>query len=1033
MIKEKFTDLFIKRPVLATVISLLIFCIGLRAIFSLPVQQYPTIENTLITISTAYPGAPASLVEGFITSPIEKEIASADGIDYVTSSSQDGVSVISAYIRLNFNPDTAFTDISSKVSYVRNLLPEAAEDPLIVKKTGQSSSLMYLGFSSKSMSSEQITDYLSRVVQPKLETVPGVAEAAILGARTYAMRIWLNPDKMAAFGLSPNDVTAALQANNFQASAGALKNYYITAPIRVDTDLQTEKEFKALVVKESNGQLVRLEDIARVELGAEDYDSAVIFSGKKAVFMGISQTPSANPLTVISGVKKVFPEVQAAFPPSLTGRISFDTTVFIRASIQEVIQTILEATLIVIGVIFLFLGSLRTVLIPIITIPLSLVGVFGMMICLGYSINLLTLLALVLAIGLVVDDAIVVLENIYRHIEEGQTPLNAALAGAREIATPIITMTITLAAVYAPIGLMSGITGALFKEFAFTLASAVVISGVIALTLSPMMCAKLLKKDIGDQPLVKKIDALFNQLKVKYQRGLSIVLSMPTLVVTLAFVILSSCYFLLITSRSEMAPTEDQGIIFVMGKGPETATFNYLAQYADELNGIYKSFPSMQDYFMIMGYPSPSSFFSGFVMKPWGDRKESQSEVNAALQTKLNQVPGLRIQAVPLPSLPVGGKGLPIDFQITTISDFTALIKVTDAIVKEAKASGLFMFVNSTLSYDKTQLNVLLNRSKAAQMGIQMREVGTALGGLLSGAHVNYFSMEGRSYEVIPELADRFKDNPADLNAIHLRTASGEMIPLSTLATLVYRNQPNDLTHFQQLNAAAIEAMMAPGITMGQGLDYLEKTAKRLLPTGFMYDFGGESRQFKQEGNALLYTFFFSIIIIFLVLAAQFESFRDPLVIMLTVPMAICGALLPINWGLATLNIYTEIGLITLIGLITKHGILMVDFANHLRLENPALTLAEAIKEASAVRLRPILMTTLSMIFGVIPLLVAHGAGASSRFAIGLVIASGMTIGTLFTLYILPTIYTLRSRHIVLFLLSVATFILLVSQLIRLF
>ena len=1016
---RKFTDIFIKRPVLATVISLLIFTVGLRAIFDLPVRQFPKVENTLITITTAYPGASSQLMEGFITTPIEKEVASAGGIDYMTSESTDDISTIKAYIKLNFNPDIAFTNIMSKVAEVKNKLPRESEDPVIQKQTGQTTALMYLGFNSKVMTGEQITDYISRVIQPKLETVSGVSEAEILGGSSFAMRIWLNPKRMAALGVGANDVVSALKNNNFQAAAGETKGKYISISVNADTDVQNAKGFENIVVKESKGTLVRLRDVAKAELGSKTYNSSVTFNGEKAVFLGIKASPTANPLTVITDVKSILPSIEEAFPPSLHAKIVYDATKYIRSSIDEVLKTILEATIIVILVIYLALGSFRTVTVPIVTIPLSLIGVFGFMIALGYSINLLTLLSLVLAIGLVVDDAIVVVENIYRHIEEGMGSFDAAILGAREIATPIISMTITLAAVYAPIGFMQGLTGALFKEFAFTLASAVILSGIIALTLSPMMCSKLLSADIGRNKFVHFIDMNFNTLKEFYQRVLTGVLDYRPAILFFAFVVLISCLFLFVTSKSEMAPTEDQGVLFVAATGPQDANLNYMESFTDQFNKVYQSIPAREDYFVVNGISTVNKVISGFIMKPWDERKETQSQANVALQQKFNKIAGLQIQAFPLPPLPVGGGSLPIDFAITTTRPFSDIYPVMEKIVQDARKSGLFMYVSGSLKFNKPEIEIKINRSKAAQMGLSMDKIAGVLAASLGGNYINRFNLQGRSYEVIPQLQQRFRYNPVQLNQLYLKASGGKMVPLSTFAEINHKIEPNSLSHFQQLNSATIQGLMSSGYTMPQGLQYLRGQAKKYFSTGMTYNYGGQSRQFIQEGTALLYTFLFSIIIIFLVLAAQFESFRDPLVIMTSVPMAICGALLPINWGLATINIYTEIGLITLIGLITKHGILMVDFANKLRLKDATLSLREAIQQAAGIRLRPVLMTTAAMILGVVPLLLATGAGAHSRFDIGLVISFGMFIGTLFTLFVVPTMYTLKAKKLLLFIISV--------------
>jgi len=1016
--RAKFTDIFIKRPVLATVISLLIFVVGLRAIFDLNVRQYPKVENTVITVTTSYPGASANLMEGFITSPIEKSIASAEGIDYMTSSSIKGTSTITAYIKLNFDPNTAFTDVMAKVAQVKNVLPKQAQQPVIVKSTGQTTALMYIGFNSKTMSPGQITDYLSRVVQPNIETVNGVASADILGGQPFAMRIWLNPIRMAALGVSATDINNALLRNNFQAAAGNLKGRYLEVPINATTSLVSSEGFSKMVIKHGKkGQLVRLQDVAKVELGAESYDSSVYFNGEKAVFMGIQPTPSANPLSMIAEIKNMLPGISANFPPGLHEKVVYDATSYIKASIYEVIRTIIEAALIVIVVIFLFLGSLRTIVIPIVTIPLSLVGVCGFMLTLGYSLNLLTLLSMVLAIGMVVDDAIVVVENCYRHIEEGLSKFDAAMQGAREIATPVISMTITLAAVYAPIGFMGGLTGALFREFAFTLAAAVIISGIIALTLSPMMCSKVLNANIGQQKMVQFVDRQFFRLKSFYERRLMSLLNFRPVMILFAFVVLLSCFFLFVTSKSELAPTEDQGVVFAMATGPKYANIDYMQRFTHTFNGIYHGVKSLNDYFIVNGMNAINNVITAVILKPWDQRKQSQAQVLQYLQQRFNQVSGLQIQSFPLPSLPNNGGTFPIDFVLQSTQPFTSIFPVLQQLETDAKNSGLFMFINGTLRFNKPQVDVVIDRNKAGQMGINMQDIAQALATAFGENYVNYFNMSGRSYKVIPEVQRRFRWVQNDINNIYIPTQTSGLVPLSTIVKLKQVVEPNALTHFQQLNSANLQGVMVPGHTINEGLRFLVEDAKKIFPQGMSYAYSGLSRQFEQEGSSLIYTFFFSIIIIFLVLAAQFESFRDPLVIMLSVPMAICGAMLPINWGFATVNIYTQIGLITLIGLISKHGILMVDFANHLQL-NENRKPHDAIIEAAAIRLRPILMTTAAMVLGVVPLLVATGAGAVSRFDIGLVIACGMTIGTLFTLFVVPTMYLLKPRHIILFLLA---------------
>ncbi|KTC88460.1 efflux RND transporter permease subunit [Legionella cincinnatiensis] len=997
----KFTDLFIKRPVLAMVISLLIFLFGINAIYNMQIRQYPRMDNTVITIMTGYPGADADLIAGFITSPIEKAVASAEGIDYMTSSSTQGLSTITLNIKLNFDPQIAFTDVMSKVQQTINQLPKESQQPVILKTSDASTALMYISLDSTQMTPQQITDYATRVVQPQLQTVDGVAKADILGGSTYSMRIFLDPKKMAALGVAPSDVSAVLAKNNFLTAAGNTKGEYVALSITAKTDLNSATQFSNLIVKSDKGSIVRLRDIGTIELGSQSYDSSVTFNGKKAVFISITPTPTANPLTVISAVRKMLPSVIKEFPPSLTGTIVYDATAFIRASLDEVTHTIIEAALIVIVVIFLFLGSIRSVFIPIVTIPLSLVGVCTLMLILGYSINLLTLLAFVLAIGLVVDDAIVVVENVHRHIEEGKTPFDAAMIGAREIATPVIAMTITLAAVYAPIGFMGGLTGALFKEFAFTLASAVIISGIIALTLSPMMCSKVLSKDITSGKFVHFLDNFFNKLKSKYQKALHSLLDTRVIMLYFAAVVILMLPYLYTHTAAETAPDEDQGFFFVMAMIPQYATLNYIEAFTKPFDEIYKSFPEAENYFTV----NNNQPISGMVLKPWNERQKSQFALKQPLQDKLSNVAGLNAFAIVPPPLPGGGGGTPVQFVIKTTNDFQSLLDVSNKLTEKAKKSGLFIYVDNSLKFNQPQIVMNINRSKASEMGLDMQAVGSSLTSALSGNYVNYFNLEGRSYQVIPQLSRSFRMSPEELGQIYVRTINGTMVPLSTVVTLVEKTVPNAASHFQQMNSATIQAVMMPGKTLGEGLQFLQKEADQVLPKGFSYDYGGESRQFMQEGNALLFAFVFAIIIIFLVLSAQYESFRDPLIVLISVPMSICGALIPLNLGLASINIYTQVGLITLIGLISKHGILIVDFANQLQREKN-LDKRAAVEEAAGIRLRPILMTTAAMVFGVLPLLIASGAGAVSRFDIGLVIATGLLIGTGFTLFVVPTLYT---------------------------
>lgn len=1001
----QFTDLYIKRPVLASVVSLLILLFGLNSLLKMPIRQFPRMDNTVITVTTSYPGADANLIAGFITTPLESAVASAEGVDYMTSSSTLGMSTITLNIKLGFDPQIAFTDVMSKVQQTLNQLPPESQQPVIIKSSDTSTDLLYISLDSEHMTPQQITDYATRVVKPQLETVEGVAQAEILGGQQYAMRIFMDPVKMAAFHVTPAEIARVLSNNNFLTAAGQTKAEFIALSVRADTDLNNAEEFARLIVRSENHTIIRLQDVARVELGSQNYNTSVSFDGKKAVFIGIKPTPIANPLTVIKDVRKAFENLVPQLPSSLRGLVVYDATDFIRASIKEVMHTIVEAALIVIIVIFLFLGSIRSVLIPVVTIPLSLVGVCSLMMFLGYSINLLTLLAFVLAIGLVVDDAIVVVENVHRHIEEGLTPLNAALKGAREIATPVISMTLTLAAVYAPIGFMEGLTGALFKEFAFTLASAVIISGIVALTLSPMMCSKLLTSEMHTNTFTQKIDSFFNALKMNYRAYLTRVLEARKLVLLFSAVVLLMLPFLYFNTATETAPEEDQGFFYVVGQVPQYATLNYTETYTKPFDSIYRSFPEAEHFFTI----NADTPISGLVLKPWAER-QAQFKLKAALQNKLDGIPGLKAFAVIPPPLP-GGGGTPIQFVIKTTNDFQSLLDVSNQLYEKARHSGLFIYIDNSLKFNRPEIELQIDRAKAADLGLDMREVGSSLTAALSGGYINFFNLSGRSYQVIPQLARLYRLTKDDLGQIYIRTRQGNMASLATIITPVQHVRANAISHFQQLNAATIQAVMVPGITLGQGLAYLEKAAQETLPKGFTYDYGGQSRQHVQEGNALIVAFFFSIIIIFLVLAAQYESYRDPLIILISVPMSICGALIPLNLGLASINIYTQVGLITLIGLISKHGILIVDFANHLQREKN-LDRREAVEEAASIRLRPILMTTAAMVFGVIPLLIASGAGAVSRFDIGLVIASGLLIGTCFTLFVVPTIYTyLASDH----------------------
>jgi multidrug efflux pump len=1005
---KKFTDIFIDRPVLAVVVSLVILVLGLRSVGLLPVLQYPYTQNAVVTVTTAYPGADANLVASFITTPLENAIAQANGIDYMTSSSVQGVSTITANLRLNYDPDKALTEINTKVNSVLNQLPPAAQKPVLTVSIGQTIDAMYIGFYSDVLKPNQITDYLIRSVQPKLQAIDGVQTAELLGAKNFALRAWLNPEKLAAYGLTAADVYTALAANNYLAATGNAKGQMVQINLSANTDLKSLAGFKDMVVKSVNGQVVRLDDVANVTLGSDDYDSSVAFDGKTSVYIGIQVAPGANLLDVIARVRKAFPEIQSQLPAGLSGTIVYDSTKFVTSSIDEVVKTLIEAILIVTAVVFIFLGSLRSVIIPLVAIPLSIVGTFTVMLALGYSINLLTLLAIVLAIGLVVDDAIIVVENVSRHLEEGMTRFDASVRAARELANPIIAMTIVLVAVYVPIGFMGGLTGALFTEFAFTLVGTVVMSAIIALTLSPMMCSHLLKapdpqSHSWQDRLVLFLDRSFDRLHKRYERTLHGTLNFLPVTAVMAVIILGSIYYLYSTSMSELAPQEDQGVLISISFNNPTATLDQRQLYAKQVYDVFKTFPETDHVFQLN---TPSQVIGGMVLKPWDERTKTASEMQPVLQQKLNHIAGSQIAVFQPPPLP-GARGLPVQFVLTTTEPFNKLYDVSQKFLQAALKSGQFIFLQSDLRVDLPQTRINIDRNMAAQLGLTMQDIGSALSAMLGGGYVNFFELDGRSYKVIPQVEQRFRLNAAQLKSYYVRTSSGAMVPLSTVVHLTTTVQPETINHFQQLNSATIQGVPMPFVAQGEALDGLKKLAQETLPAGYGFDYAGPSRQFEQESGGLVLTFAFALIIIFLALAAQFESFRDPVIILVSVPMAISGALLFINLGIghATLNIYTEVGLVTLIGLISKHGILIVEFANNLQREGRSKR--EAIEHAAGMRLRPILMTTFAMVLGVMPLITASGAGAVSRFNMGLVIATGLSIGTLFTLFVVPAMYVM--------------------------
>ncbi len=995
----KLTDLFIRRPVLSVVISLFILVLGIRAIFSLSITQYPQTESANIIISTTYYGADAATVAGFITQPLEAAIAQAQGIEYLASSSATGSSTITATLRLNYDSNRALTEISAKVNSVRNQLPPQSQQPVVSIDVGDTTAAMYIGFFTDTLPPNGVTDYLIRVVQPKLDSIPGVQSADVQGARVYALRAWLDPERMAARNVAASDVYTALAANNYLTAVGSTKGQMVSVDLTADTDLHSLDGFRQLIVRQQNNTVVRLEDVATVELGSEDYDSGVTWNGSHSVFLAIQNAPKANVLQVAQAVRDALPALQQQLPSGMRAQVVYDTTMFVRSAIREVIKTLVEALLIVTVVIFLFLGSVRATAVPMVAMPLSLVGTFFMMLALGYSINLLTLLALVLAIGLVVDDAIIVVENFDRHLKKGESPLDSALFAARELGGPILAMTAVLVAAYLPIGFQGGLTGALFTQFAFTLAAAVTVSAVIALTLSPMLCSKLFRANQEDSRFVKLLDRNFGRVRRVYQRILAEWLMTWQVLVVLGAAVLCLTIYLFATADSELAPSEDQGVVVAQIKGAPNATFQQMELYSKQMYDVSTQVP---EYLGVFQRTSGNTGFGGVLFKPWGDRKRNATQLQQILQESWNHIAGAQIAAFQLPALP-GSSGLPVQFVITTTDPLENLYEVTQNLVSRAKASGMFFFIDSDMKIDKPQATLQVDRELVGDMGLTQQDVGASLGAALGGGYVNYFSIAGRSYKVIPQVLQKDRLNPSQVLDYYVHGGDGSLIKAGTVASIVTSTVPESINHFQQLNAATLSG--APGVSQATALKFLRDTLKEIAPAGYSADYSGQSRQFMLGSGSFMVTLLFALIIVYLALAALFESFRDPVVILVSVPMALFGAMLFINGGASTLNIYTQVGLVTLLGLISKHGILIVQFANDLQREGH--TKMQAIVEAAAVRLRPILMTTAAMVTGVLPLVIASGAGAAGRRSMGIVLFTGLSIGTLFTLFVVPAMYIL--------------------------
>ncbi|MBW8184607.1 multidrug efflux RND transporter permease subunit [Shewanella nanhaiensis] len=1011
----RFTDIFIRRPVLAASISFLLLLLGFNSMSSMQVREYPEMTNTVVTVSTSYYGADANLIQGFITQPLEQALAQADNVDFMTSDSSLGTSKITVYMKLNTDPNGALADILAKVNSVRSQLPKEAEDSTVDMSTGSQTSVLYISFYSDQINSSQITDYLERVVKPQLFTINGVAKVNLYGGIKYAMRIWLDPARMGAFNLSSSEVMQVLQANNYQSAVGQANGTFTLFNGTADTQVATVEELKKLVIASKDGLVVRLGDIAEVSLDKSHDVYRALADGQEAVVVGLDVTPTANPLIVAEDARELMPDIQRNLPVSMKARILYDSSLAIDESISEVIKTIGEAALIVIVVITLFLGSLRAVIIPIVTIPLSLIGVAVIMQMFGFTLNLMTLLAMVLAIGLVVDDAIVVVENVDRHIKLGETPFRAAIIGTREIAVPVISMTITLAAVYAPIALMGGITGSLFKEFALTLAGAVFISGIVALTLSPMMCSKILKPHSTPNRFEQGVERFLEGMTNRYQSMLNAVMERRPVVIAFAFIVFATLPVLFSFIPSELAPNEDKSVVMMMGTAPSTANLDYIQSNMTLVTDIIKSHPESDASLAFVGIPSSNQAFGIAPLVPWSERDKSQKEMQKILGDEVKQIPGMAVTTFQMPELPGASGGLPIQFVITTSNSFESLFQIGSSVLEKVQNSPLFVYSEINLKFDSGTMKIHIKRDLAGSYGITMQDIGVTLTTMMSDGYVNRINLDGRSYEVIPQVERQFRDNPESLDGFYVKAADGRSIPLSSLVDIEMVAQPRSLPHFNQMNALTVGGVATPGVAIGDAIDFLKNIGDNDLPKGYDYDFLGEARQYVTEGSALFATFGLALAIIFLVLASQFESVRDPLVILVSVPLAISGALIALGWthifGLSSMNIYTQVGLITLVGLITKHGILMCEVAKEEQLHN-GLSKMDAIKLAATVRLRPILMTTAAMIAGLIPLLFAVGAGAVARFNIGLVIVSGLAIGTAFTLFVLPVIYTyLAERH----------------------
>jgi multidrug efflux pump len=1001
----RISEVCIRRPVFATVLSLIVMLLGIVSYSRLPVREYPKIDEPVVTVTTAYRGASAEIIESQVTKPLEDSLAGIEGVEVITSISRAENSQISVTFKLERSPDSAAADVRDRVSRVRNKLPDEVDEPVIAKVEADANPVIWIAFSSDRHSALEVTDVATRVVKPRLQTLPGAADVRVFGDRKFAMRIWLDKQRLAAYQLTPADVEDALKKQNVEVPAGRIESSEREFSVVANTDLDTPEEFAAVVVRTVNGYPVRIADLGRVEIGAASERSSVRFKGRSAVSLGLIKQATANPLELSQALRKDLPKITGELPEGMTASISYDSSVFIDRSIESVFTTIAEAILLVLAIIFFFLRNFRATLIPLVTIPVSLVGAFAIMFMLGFTINTLTLLALVLAIGLVVDDAIVVLENIFRHIEDGVPRRQAAFQGAKEIGFAVVAMTLTLVAVYAPVAFMTGRTGKLFIEFALTLAGAVLVSGFVALTLSPMMCSLLLRHEEKHGRAFLAIERFLVWLNSGYRRVLTASLERRWIVIVGFVAVAASCGLLLKALKSELAPVEDRGIIFGMFVAPEGATLDYTERYARQIEAVYGQIPEMDRYFIVAGNPTVSQGISILGLTDWKERTRRSPDIARELFPKFAAIPGVMAFPITPPSLGQSPRERPVNFVIATSASYEELQQVTQQFLAELAKNPRLTNVDTDLKLNKPELSVEVRRDIAADLGVPVETIGRTLETFLGGRQVTRFKRDGEQYDVIVQVADVDRRTPDDIRDIHVRARDGSMVSLANLVAVRETISPRELNHFGQRRAVSITANLAPGYTLGEALGEMNAIADRVLKPGYAVDYNGQSREFQKSTASLALTFGLALAFIYLVLAAQFESFRDPFIIMLTVPLSMAGALLALWLSNGTLNVYSQIGLVTLVGLITKHGILIVEFANQLQEQGRALK--DAVIEAAELRLRPILMTTGAMVLGAVPLALATGAGAESRQQIGWVIVGGLLLGTFFTLFVVPTVYSL--------------------------